>query len=294
MRSHLSRFFLVILLIIPVLSSGQEFNGRVVDAGTGEGLPGANIIIENTVIGTSTDIDGNFVLRQFPDGQFRIWISMIGYEIRTVDVSPEQPDIGIIALDEVALEIDPVVVTASKWQEQAANTPATVEVLTASDILKRNPMKIEDALETAAGVQIIQENVNIRGSDGYTRGIGSKVLVMIDDVPVMNSDFGAVNWFMISPADVARAEIIRGGGSALYGSSAMGGVVNFITRNPSPKSRTYVRGQIGVYDDPAEPEWKFTDDTQLFYRLDFTHSRQLNDKLGIRISGGSQQFRRLY
>ncbi|MFQ5751377.1 MAG: TonB-dependent receptor plug domain-containing protein, partial [bacterium] len=137
-------------------------------------------------------------------------------------------------------------------------------------------------------VQILQENVTIRGSDGYTYGIGSRVLVMIDGVPIMNSDFGKVNWFMVSPADIERAEIVRGAGSALYGSSAMGGVVNFITRGSSPKSRTFIRAIIGAYDDHHEPDWNWaahSDSILHFNRQDFTHSRQIGN-LGLRISGG--------
>jgi outer membrane receptor protein involved in Fe transport len=99
---------------------------------------------------------------------------------------------------------------------------------------------------------------------------------------------GAVNWFMISPADIERAEIVRGAGSAIYGSSAMGGVINFITRRPSPKSQTYVRAMFGVYDDFHEPGWNWAaraDSVLHFNRQDFTHSRQIG-KWGLRVSGG--------
>ncbi|NIR51649.1 TonB-dependent receptor [candidate division KSB1 bacterium] len=264
--------------------------GRVMDKKTGEGLPGVNVQIENTVLGASTNLHGAFMIRRVPYGVYTVKISMIGYQkrrVNNVNVSRDDTAFVIVRLEETPIEIDPVVVTASKWQEEAANTPATVEVMTSKEILQRNPVKIEDALETAAGVQIIQESVNIRGSDGYTRGIGSRVLVMLDDVPVMNSDFGAVNWFMISPADVARAEVVRGAGSALHGSSAMGGVVNFITRDPQPDSRTYVRALLGVYDKPYEDEWDLNK-FQNFHRQDFTHSRKIGN-LGMRISGGRSQ-----
>ncbi|RMF61372.1 MAG: TonB-dependent receptor, partial [Calditrichaeota bacterium] len=89
-------------------------------------------------------------------------------------------------------------------------------------------------------------------------------------------------------ADVERAEIVRGAGSALYGSSAMGGVINFITKSPGPKSKTYVRTIVGAYDDSHEPQWNFNaklDRIQDFNREDFTHSRQIGN-LGLRISGG--------
>lgn len=299
MNNKVIKFVLNITTLIITISACTLFGqgiivGHVQDENTQEGLPAANVQIENTVLGASTNLDGKFIIRRVPYGVYTLRVSMIGYRIKyiaNVEVVVGDTAKVSVQLEETPIEIDPVVVTASKWQQEAANTPATVEVLTAKEILYRNPIRIEDALETAAGVQIIQESVNIRGSDGYTRGVGSRVLVLIDDVPVMNSDFGAVNWFMISPADIERAEVIRGAGSSLYGSSAMGGVINFITRSPGPKSRTYIRSIFGVYDDSHEPAWNWAarqDRTLNFNRQDVTHSRQLGD-LGVRISAGRSE-----
>ncbi|RMD92362.1 MAG: TonB-dependent receptor [Calditrichaeota bacterium] len=294
MANNLLLVILIFIIHINSLLAQGTIIGRVMDEASGEGLPGANVQILHTVMGASTNLNGAFIIRHVPVGIYSLRISMIGYSSRIipkVKVTEGDTTVVVVRLKETPIEIDPVVVTASKWQEEAENTPASVEVLTAKQIMNRNPVKIEDALKTVTGVQIIQESVNIRGSDGYTRGVGSRVLVMIDGVPVMNSDFGAVNWFMISPADVERAEIVRGAGSALYGSSAMGGVINFITRSPGPKSRTYVRAIFGVYDDPHEPQWNWAarqDRTLHFNRQDVTHSQQIG-KLGLRISAGRSE-----
>lgn len=288
------RIFVVWFLFSLSLVYGQATKGKitgvVLDKNTQQGLPGANVQVLGTVLGASTDLEGNFVINKIPFGQYDVRISMIGYGRQTVkDVAVivhETPSFTV-ELEEAAVEIDPVIVTVSKWQQEANNTSASVEVLTAKEIMSRNPIKIEDALETAAGVQILQENINIRGSDGWTFGIGSRVLVLLDGVPIMTSDMGAANLFMISPADIERAEIVRGAGSAIYGSSAMGGVINFITRKPTPKSRTYIRAIAGIYDDHHESSynWAAGSDTILhFNRQDFTHSRQIGN-LGLRLSG---------
>jgi len=283
----------VLLLLGARLTFAQTgtISGRVLDTKNGGGLPGVNVHIKNTVLGASTDREGHFHIDHVPFGVYSLQVSMIGYHSQVVENLSHFSDsttAGNILLQESFIEIDPVVVTASKWQQEATRAPVAVEVLTAKDIMQRNPVRIEDALETAAGVQIIQENVTIRGSDGYSFGVGSRVLVMIDDVPVMNSDFGKVNWFMISPPDIERAEIIRGAGSALYGSSAMGGIINFFTRSPQPESRTFVRAIVGAYDDSHEPAWNWAareDRVLKFNRQDFTHSRKIGN-LGLRISGG--------
>ena len=286
---------LSILLLSGILAGALHAQGviigRVTDSKTQEGLPGVNVQIEKTVLGAGTNLKGAFLIRRVPFGVYSLRISMIGYQrkrVANVKVSVGDTALVLVALKEAPIEIDPVVVTASKWQQEAASTSATIEVLTAKQIMTRNPIRIEDVLETAAGVQVLQDNVSIRGSDGYTFGVGSKVLVMLDGIPIMNSDFGKVNWFMISPPDIERAEIVRGAGSALYGSSAMGGVMNFITRSPQPKSRTFIRAMFGVYDDSHEPAWNWAareDKVQTFNRQDFTHSRQIGN-LGLRISGG--------
>ena len=292
MKSKCIILFLSLLFCgTSLLAQKGTVTGQILDQKTGKPLPGVNVQIQNTVLGASTDLQGNFLIKKVPFGIYTLQISMIGYQtfhVRDVRHFAKQTTVATIKLKESFVEIDPVVVTASKWKQEAANTPVAVEVLTAKDILKRNPVRIEDALETAAGVQIIQENVTIRGSDGYTFGVGSRVLVMIDDVPVMNSDFGKVNWFMISPPDIERAEIVRGAGSALYGSSAMGGVINFFTRSPQPKSRTYFRTIIGAYDNSHEPKWNWAAQegrVLKFNRQDFTHSQRIGN-FGFRISGG--------
>ncbi len=285
-------FVSIFFLALELFAQGS-IAGRITDAATKEALPGVNVQIEGTVIGASTNLQGKFTIRRVPVGTYIVKVSMIGYWAMRKTVLVTAGDTAYVdtTLIETPIEIDPVVVTAGKWQQDAADTPAAVEVMTAREILARNPLRIEDALETVTGVQILQENVTIRGSDGYTFGVGSRVLVMVDDVPVMNSDFGKVNWFMISPSDIDRVEVVRGAGSALYGSSAMGGVVNFFTRDAQPKSRTYVRALIGAYDDSPEPLWNLglraIDKQRVakFNRQDFTHSRRIG-KLGLRISGG--------
>lgn len=261
--------------------------GKVSDVETTEGLPGANVQIEGTVMGASTNVAGAFIIRRVPTGTYTVRITMLGYQrqqVSNVQVTLQDTAHVIVELKESPIEIDPVVVTASKWQQEADSTPAAIEVMTAKQILQRNPVRIEDALETAAGVQILQENVTIRGSDGYTFGVGSKVLVMIDGVPAANSDLGKVNWFLVSPPDVERVEIVRGAGSALYGSSAMGGVINFISKEPTPESHTYIRALLGSYDEPHVREFDYTDKLQTFNRQDFMHSRKIGD-FGFRIAG---------
>ncbi len=289
-----NRFIWVVIILTSLCFCQISFaqnrgtvRGKIIDSATKEALPGVNVHILGTVLGSSTNLDGKFEIRRIPFGVYTLRISMIGYAKQNIENFRFNADTKPlnVELEEAPVEIDPVVISVSKWEQDVENTPATVEVLTAKDILQRSPLRIEDALETAAGVQILQENVNIRGSDGFTLGIGSRVLVMMDGVPVMTSDMGSVNWFMISPADIERAEIVRGAGSAIYGSSAMGGVVNFITRVPQPKSRTFIRTMVGVYDEFKPADWDWTDDVLQFNRLDFTHSRKVGN-LGLRISGG--------
>ncbi|MCH7675496.1 TonB-dependent receptor [candidate division KSB1 bacterium] len=277
-------FFLLLISVAGVFAQGV-ITGLVLDDATNEGLPGVNVQIEQTVLGASTNLKGAFIIKRVPYGTFSLRISMIGFRTArvAVNVTSDERAVVKVRLKEAPVEIDPVVVTASKWQQEAASTPSTIEVLTANDIRQKSQIRIEDVLKTAAGVQILQENVNIRGSDGWTFGIGSRVLVMMDGVPITTSDLGRVNWFIVPPSDIERIEVVRGSGSAIYGSSAMGGVINFITSDPGPATETYLRTTFGVYDNFKQfPE--FQDGMLNFNRVDFRHSRQIGN-LGMRLSG---------
>ncbi len=147
-------------------------------------------------------------------------------------------------------------------------------------------MDLQEALEAAPGVHFIGSQINIRGSTGFTFGAGNKVLLLMDGVPVYASDTGEFNWDMLPPLDVEQIEVLKGAGSTLWGSSALGGVVNIITKDPSSTGKLMFSTSIGRYDEPAFGEWQWTDPDRLHYtRADISYSRRFKS-LGLRLSAG--------
>ncbi len=114
---------------------------------------------------------------------------------------------------------------------------------------------MDDALRYVPGVNMLQDQVNIRGSSGYSRGVGSRVLLLLDGLPYLTGDTGEIHWETLPVGEVERVEIVKGAGSALYGSSALGGVINVLTRPLPDKPVLRIRVFSGIYDKPPYKEW---------------------------------------
>ena len=283
------------LIIIIILSSLELFaaagfiTGKILDSKTNEPLPGANILILGTLYGASADLDGYFFIKHIPPGHYSIRVSMIGYRSFTqkdVFVTNDQETKLLFKLEETAIEFDPIVISAGKVKQRLDQAPVSLSVVSAKDIKRRSATNLIESLETAPGINFIGNQISIRGSSGYTFGAGNKVLLLLDGVPVYASDTGEFNWDMLPPLDIEQIEILKGAGSTLWGASALGGVINIITKSPSPKGKLLFNFITGIYDKPYYKEWEWTDHNQLYYtRQDISYSKQF-DRLGLRISAG--------
>jgi iron complex outermembrane receptor protein len=124
------------------------------------------------------------------------------------------------------------------------------------EIQSRNAMNLSEALVVIPGVQMAGNQVNIRGSSGFSYGVGSRVLMLIDGIPVLGSDTGDIKLDGLPMQMVERLEIIKGPGSALYGSGALGGIVNLITRPASDKATITVRQFVGYSQPVTHRAWR--------------------------------------
>jgi iron complex outermembrane receptor protein len=295
-RSPLSSLRIVVVLISilfsrPLYAQTGALSGTITDRERGEPLPGVNILLVGTVLGTSTDRAGDFFLDGIPVGSYDIRISMIGYrqEIKQVDIRPNRTTNLTVSLEPTIINTPEIVVTANKRRQRLQDTPNSVGVMTRKDIQQRNEIYMDQALQYSSGVNFTGSQINIRGSSGYNYGAGSRVLFLVDGVPVMPGDSGDIKWDLIPTTQVERIEIIKGAGSALYGSSAMGGVINVITKQTSLKPVTHIRFSAGLYDEPAYPEWTWTDRMLHFDDVDIDHSRPLGKTSSLFVALGRHQ-----
>ncbi|HTY38516.1 MAG TPA: TonB-dependent receptor, partial [Bacteroidota bacterium] len=255
----------ILLILMTALSLSQTkvgaLEGTVRDSETGQAIVGANITIRFTFMGAASDVSGKFRIDNIPPGTYTVVASIIGYQRLVVEqVRIEMGAVARLdlAVKSVPLQTEPVVVTASRREQSLQEVPVSVATVTAQMIAERNNITLDDALRYVPGVNMLSDQVNIRGSSGYSRGVGSRVLVLLDGLPYLTGDTGEINWEAIPMFAVDRLEVVKGAGSALYGSSALGGVINVITKEAPTTPELRIRAFSGYYDKPRYKEWDWS------------------------------------
>ncbi len=255
-----------------------SISGVVRSASTGVPLVGVNVVLQGTVRGTATGPGGKFTLARLPAGEYRVVFSMVGYERRTE--GPIRLEGGsevslTVDLKETVIEAEAVVVTASRREQLKLEAPVSMATLSAADVLNQSAATLDEVLRQVSGVHMTQDQINIRGSSGYSRGVGSRVLLLLDGVPYLTGDTGEINWETIPVHQIERIEVVKGAGSALYGSSALGGVVNVLTRDIPDQTDVRFHLAGGLYDRPKYPKWDWSEKLRSHTIASLTASRRL-------------------
>lgn len=155
--------------------------------------------------------------------------------------------VSAAAEEELIFDLDQVVVTATKTEKKVKEVPAAVEVITKEEMDKKNIKRVDDALKSITGVYVRQNKGIMGTTDMVTmRGFGKQkqVLILMDGQPLNDGYNSSVNLANIPTENIDRIEVIKGPASALYGSNAMGGVINIITKDKA-RQETTVRLGIG-------------------------------------------------
>ncbi len=272
------------------LAAGGNITGRVTaitDRQT-EPLIGAVVLVQGSVRGTTTNLKGEYRIADLPSGRYSVTVSMVGYQRSTrTDIAVEegQDAVANFTLTSSPVQIDQVVVTASRRAQSLEEVPVSISVLDAGEIRQRNAMVIDDALRYIPGVNMTGFQVNIRGSSGYSRGAGSRVLMLLDGIPFIAGDTGELNFETVPVGMVDRIEVVKGASSALYGSNALGGVINVITKEIPETPNTTLRLFGGVYNQPSHEEWRWSDKWRFVNGQSVSHTYRVgNLGLGLFLS----------
>lgn len=272
-----------LLIFIIIINSGLIFAqaysvGGVVTDSTGNPLPGVNIILVGTNYGTASDINGNYKISDIKPGTYKIEFSAVGYESFFKDdiVISDKPVLLNVKLKNKIIETGEVVVTAGKYEQKLSEMPVSVVVISGRE-LQKNYFNVDEALRYVPGVSMSEEQISIRGSSGYSKGAGSRVLTTIDGVPFYTGDTGETIWEQIPINDIERIEVIKGPASSLYGSTAIGGVINIITKGVTKQALTSIQMYGGFYDEPSYDEWKWYKGTRTFYETTINHSNTIGN-----------------
>ena len=259
--------------------------GIVRDATTKESLPGVNVIIHG-VPGTVTDSAGKYSLDVVP-GPVTIEFRFVGYETveRRLELKPKEARILNIELSTATTTLNTVVVSAGKFEQKLEEVTVSMEVLKPELILNTNAPSLDVAMEQVPGVAVIDGQANIRGGSGFSYGAGSRVLMLVDDLPMLAADANDIKWSFLPVENISQVEVIKGASSALFGSSAMNGVINLRTAYPKSKPETNITWFSGFYGDTQRDQLQWWgNDRQRVNGLSFNHLQQAG-RMDIVMSG---------
>lgn len=289
MRQH---NYLSILLSIGIylLTSVNVYGQKVLLQGTisdqnGETLPSATVQIGDN--GTIADFDGQYSI-ELPAGRYQIAISYLGYETyeTSVVLTASNPTILDISLSETVNLLQTATVTTGKYEKPLSEATVSLEVLKSDLIESTNATSIDQALEKIPGVSIIGGQANIRGGSGFSYGAGSRVLVLVNNLPALQADAGTPNWGDLPVENIEQVEVVKGAASALYGSAALNGIFNIRTAYARSEPETKISLFGGVFDSPKDATKKWWADGETKYEtgLLFSHKQKIN-KLDLVIGG---------
>ena len=229
------------LLVFGLSASAQNGSiaGTVMDAESGETLPGVNIIVVGSTMGAASNIDGNYEVRNVPAGDYRVSADFIGYQSDTLSVTVVAGQTARLnfSLATAAIELgNVVVVSASRRAEKSLEAPASISVINEAEIRGEIAPTSVAILRNTTGVDMAQTGVDrqevvLRGFNNAFSG-AAFILTDFRQAAVPSLD---VNVHSIMPnmtVDIDKVEIVRGPGSALYGPGVDAGVIHYITKDP--------------------------------------------------------------
>lgn len=244
--------FLFLLLSSTTLLGQIKITGKVFDQKTTEPLIGAQVRIGET--GVITDNNGVFSLTIKQTGTYQATVSFVGYENLSKKVTITEGASSLdFPLSEANQLLSMATVTSGKFEKSLAEVTVSLDIISPKLIENVNTRRVDDVLQKVPGVNIIDGQANIRGGSGWSYGAGSRVLLLIDDIPALQADAGFPNWRDVPVENIEQIEVVKGAASALYGSSAMNGIINirtgFAKSDPETKFATFYTAYLQPKDD---------------------------------------------
>lgn len=258
-------------LLQPIDARAQAAEGAVRVRVTSDDGPVASANVAAGVIGSLTNEAGEAVLR-LPAGVHEIAASKLGFAESEVEVTVEQGrEITVeVELTEQAEEIEGIVVTSTRTERRIEDEPVRVEVLAREEVeekLLMTPGDIAMMLNETSGLRVQNTSPSLGGANVRIQGLrGRYTQILSDGLPLYGGQSGSLSMLQIPPMDLGQVEVIKGAASALYGSSALGGVINLISRRPVEDEREVLLNQttLGGTDgvlwlaDELTDRWGYT------------------------------------
>ncbi len=253
MKNTISLLALIFTLSTTILAQ-SKLTGTILDSDSNKPVEFANISLGNSM-GAVSNEKGEFAIQKLKQGEYTVTISSVGYisHKQAIRLRPDE-DLHIqISLSKSNYLADDVIITATKTENYIKDIPSRVHLISPRQIESLPAQSTDELLSLIPGVNLGRSfgiythstTVTMRGLNGGEQG---RVLVMIDGIPTNKSDGGSVNWNLLNTDLIDRIEVVKGPGSSLYGSNAMGGAINIITKKPTENFQGKASVDYGTYN----------------------------------------------
>ncbi|HNS41593.1 MAG TPA: TonB-dependent receptor [Taishania sp.] len=272
----MKQLFLLAFIVIStnLLAQSAKVVGKVTDQDN-KPIFGATVIYKQDVtLGAYTDEEGNYLI-EVPVGKAILIYRYSGMVTDTVSVDVVAGEAKVVdfQLFPIVTQIQGVEIKVGKFDRPIEEQTVSLEIIKPELIESKNTRSIETALDQTPGLNILDGEPQIRGGSGFTFGVGSKVAVIVDDMPMLSGDAGRPEWGFIPVENIHQIEVIKGASSVLSGSSALSGAIHIRTAYPKLKPLTKVNVYSGFYSKPnieGGTWWKLP---PLIAGVNFLHSR---------------------
>ncbi|TAH28983.1 MAG: TonB-dependent receptor [Cytophagales bacterium] len=289
MKQSLLRFcFVTCLLLIGFsnLHAQTSISGKVSDD-KGETLPGANVSIKGTVMGTITDVDGKFKLVVSTPPPFTVVVGFLGFTSQEFEVTAGKDDFDIKLVEEAVMGQE-VVVSASRVEESIMKSPVTIEKMDIIAVQQTASADFYDGISKMKGVQSTSSSLtfNSLNTRGFATAANTRFVQLIDGMdnasPVLNFPTG--NLVGISELDVESVELVPGAASALYGPNAFNGILFMNSKSPFDYQGFSASAKAGVTVSNSAPAGGQAHGTQPYNAYAIRYAKAITSRLAFKVN----------
>lgn len=274
---------LLAFLAISLFSQNATLTGILSESPSNSPL--INATVQAGSSGTITDFNGHYELKLMP-GDYEVVFSFVGLETvsQKLTLVPNETRQLDVSLSESANILSTATVTSGKHERALGEVTVSIDVLKPNLIQSTNQTSLSGLLDKVPGVNLVGDQANIRGGSGFSYGAGSRVLLLVDDMPILQADAGYPQWEDVPLENIEQVEVVKGAASALYGSSALNGIVNVRTAYAKSKPETKFSPFVASYGAPKNKAAKWWDTPRYSAGGSFSHKHKFG-KLDL-VTGG--------
>ena len=247
----IKKFLLILfgILCITNATAQRRISGIVTDMNN-EPLPGATVVVkELSTLGAVANVDGHYELRLPDNKDYTLTATFVGYIDVSKKVSDKQEDVLNFQLTESSTTLDQVVVTGTRTPKLLKDVPIVTRVISDLDIKRMDATNISDLLQTELPGIEFSYSMNQQTSLNMSGFGGNSVLFLVDGERLAGETLDNVDYSRLNMDNVQRIEIVKGAASSLYGSNAVGGVVNIISREFQEPWSVNINGRYGAHNE---------------------------------------------